>query len=427
MSEATLTNTDINKSGIPYWWKIVGVLSLGWVFIYATRTILNPVMPNIANEYGLNNAQLGIINSVFFLTYALAQIPSGALGDKFGRKYVLVPGFILFGLFTGISGLATTFAIFMFARAVAGLGQGTFYGPAYAISSDSIPQKNRTVGTAIINSGMAVGTSLGYLTSSTLTLENGMAWETSFYIMTIPTVLTALLIWFVVKEKRRKDHVVTAADRTGQTAPSEIKANPGEKVKISSLLRNRNLITTFIMVFCSLYGFFMILTWLPQYLQVERGFQGSEVGFISSLIPWASIPGALFFGYLNDKLGRSKPLVFVLVPLAAISIFSVVYIESITLMIVALVVYGLTGKLALDPVLISFVSKNAPQEGYSTVFGLYNFIGMSSSIIAPYVTGYLTDQTGSMQSGFFLAMVLLFIGFIAMLFATEQKTSKANA
>ncbi|MFO1446434.1 MFS transporter [Bacillus sp. Bva_UNVM-123] len=414
-----------NKGGTPYWWKIVVVLSLGWVFIYATRTILNPVMPNIAEEYGLNNAQLGIINSVFFLTYALAQIPSGALGDKFGRKYVLVPGFILFGLFTGISGMATTFAIFMFARAVAGLGQGTFYGPAYAISSDAIPQKNRTVGTAIINSGMAVGTSLGYLTSSTLTLERGMRWETSFYVMTIPTIITALLIWFVVKEKRGKAGTVATADRSGQTAPVETLGAPVKKVKISELLKSRNLIVTFIMVFCSLYGFFMILTWLPQYLQVERGFKGSDVGFISSLIPWASIPGALLFGYINDKLGRSKPLVFILVPLAALSIFSVVYIKSISLMIFFLILYGLTGKLALDPVLISFVSKNAPQEGYSTVFGLYNFIGMSSSIIAPYVTGYLSDKTGSMQSGFFLAMILLLIGFVAMLFAKEERTRKA--
>ena len=418
-------NATNNKDGIPYWWKIVAVLSLGWVFMYATRTILNPVMPNIAEEYGLNNAQLGIINSVFFLTYALAQIPSGSLGDKFGRKLVLVPGFILFGLFTGISGLATTFTIFMIARAIAGLGQGTFYGPAYAISSDAIPQKNRTVGTAIINSGMAVGTSLGYLTSSALTLERGMSWQTSFYIMTIPTVLTAVLIWFVVKEKRRKSVSVAASDSNGQVAPTETEVTSEKKVKISSLLKNRNLLATFIMVFCSLYGFFMILTWLPQYLQVERGFQGSDVGFISSLIPWASIPGALLFGYLNDKMGRSKPLIFILVPLAALSIFSVVYIKSIPFMIVALIIYGLTGKLALDPVLISYVSKNAPQEGYSTVFGLYNFIGMSSSIIAPYVTGYLTDETGSMQSGFFLAMILLFVGFIAMLFAKEEPVRKA--
>ena len=57
------------------------------------------------------------------------------------------------------------------------------------------------------------------------------------------------------------------------------------------------------MVFCSLFGFFVILTWLPYYLQNERGIAGSETGFISSLVAWISIPGALLFSSLSDKLG----------------------------------------------------------------------------------------------------------------------------
>ncbi|MGA9468456.1 MAG: MFS transporter, partial [Exiguobacterium marinum] len=147
------------RERIPYWWKVVAVFFLGWMFMYADRTILNPVMPNLAQEFGLNNAQLGLINSVFFLTYAIAQIPSGSLGDKFGRKRILVPGFILFGLFTGITGFATTFLLFMIARAITGLGEGTYYGPQYALSSEAIPKQFLTIGTAIINSGMALGIS----------------------------------------------------------------------------------------------------------------------------------------------------------------------------------------------------------------------------------------------------------------------------
>ncbi|MGA9467792.1 MAG: MFS transporter, partial [Exiguobacterium marinum] len=317
---------------------------------------------------------------------------------------ILVPGFILFGLFTGVTGFATTFLLFMIARAITGLGEGTYYGPQYALSSEAIPKQFLTIGTAIINSGMALGISLGYISSSYLTLELGMSWRTPFYFMTIPTILTGILIWFVIKEKR-PERVEATAEKSD--------------FSIMSLFKNRNLLATFIMVFCSLYGFFMILTWLPQYLQVERGFQGSDVGFISSLVPWASIPGALLIGYLSDKMGKKKPLVFVLVPLSIASIFAVVFVESTPLLFAALILYGLTGKLALDPVLLSFVANNAPKKVYGTVFGVYNFVGMTSSILAPYITGYLVDQSGSMQTGFYLAAVLLVIGMIAMLFTKE--------
>ncbi|MGG4395238.1 MFS transporter [Paenibacillus thiaminolyticus] len=404
------------KAGMPYYWKVILVFTLGWVFMYADRTILNPVMPILAQEFGINNAQLGLINSVFFLAYAILQIPAGTLGDRLGRKNVLVPGYILFGLATAFTGIVNSFFMLLLARIITGVGEGTYYGPQYALSSEAIPEKVRTVGTAVINSGQAIGISLGYITASTLTLEKGLDWRIPFYIMAIPTIITALLIWFVIKEKPRKFNVEARGADT----------NKGETRKTSmfSLFKNRNLSLTFIMVFCSLYGFFAILTWLPQYLQTERGYQGSDVGFISSLVPWASIPGALFFGYLSDKFGRRKPLVYILVPIAALSIYLVVYTQSDTAMMFALIVYGLTGKLALDPVLVAFVADNAPKEAYSTAFGLYNFIGMSSSILAPYITGYLVDTTGSMRSGFFLAMILLFIGLAAMIFTKEKPRTR---
>jgi MFS family permease len=398
------------KGKVPYWWEVVTILSLGWVMMYADRTILNPVMPQIANEFGLSNAQLGLINSVFFIAYAIAQIPSGALSDKFGRRLILIPGFLAFGLLTGASGLATTFIAFLMIRFLTGLGEGTYFGPAYAIATDNIPTKYLTVGTAIINSGMALGISLGYLTSSFITLELGMSWRVSFYAMTIPTILIALLIWARIKSEQKN------------TSPA---ANQSlEKINIIEQLKNRNVIAVLIMVFCSLYGFFTIITWLPQYLQVERGFHGSEVGFISSLIPWASIPAAIFFGFMSDKFGKRKRLILALVPIAILSIYTVAFVDNKAILITALIVYGFTGKLALDPVLISLLAKNVSKKAYATMFSIYNFVGMLSSILAPYITGILVDQTGNMQSGFILAIVFVSIGMIAIFFTTDKPLVK---
>ncbi|MEJ8547558.1 MFS transporter [Brevibacillus borstelensis] len=402
------------STGIPYWIKVVAVFFLGWLFMYADRTILNPVMGNLQAEFGLSKADLGLINSVFFFAYAAMQIPSGMLGDKIGKKLILVPGFILFGVFTGISGLATTFAVFLIARALVGVGEGTYYGPQYALSSEAVPTKYRTLGTAIINSGQAFGTAIGLIAASIITLEWNMSWRTPFYFFLIPTIIVGFLIWWIVKEEPKK-----------KAEDSAENAAPARKVKLSELFKNRNLVVTYITVFCSLYGFFMILTWLPFYLQTERGMQGSEVGFISSLVAWASIPGALVISRISDKLGKRKILALMLIPCAILSIVLTVYIQNYTVLILSLIFYGLTGKLALDPILVSIVADNAPKEGYGTAFSLFNFIGMCSSIIAPYITGYLADITGSMAAGFYLAALLLGVGFITMLFAKENKVPQA--
>nr|WP_235425161.1 hypothetical protein [Heyndrickxia ginsengihumi] len=49
-----------------------------------------------------------------------------------------------------------------------------------------------------------------------------------------------------------------------------------------------------------------MMTWLPYYLQTERGVSGSQTGIIASLVPWASIPGALLFGFLSDRIKIRK-------------------------------------------------------------------------------------------------------------------------
>lgn len=395
-----------------YWIKVVAIFFIGWILMYVTRTIFNPIMGVVGEEFGLSNTQLGLANSIFFLTYAIAQIPFGIVGDKIGRKLVITVGFLLLAVATYFTGLATTFILFLVIRAIAGIGQGAYYGPQFALSTEAIPKSKRTIGNAIINSGMAFGTSGGYLLSSKLVLENGDDWSKPFYLMAIPTLIVGILFYVLLKEK---------VIRPGEEA--EVEEGPKEKISLKQIFTNRNLVAAFILCFTSIYANFVILTWLPQFLIAERGFTGASVGFISSLVPWASIPGALLFARINDKTGATKKLVFVLVPLAIVSVFAIAFVTNRTLLITVLILYGLTGKLALDPIMVTFVTKHAPRAALGTTLSAYNFIGMSGSILAPYVTGYLADTSGSMQVGFYLSCVLLIIGLILFaLLAKEDRT-----
>lgn len=384
-------NQQAVKVSNTYWIKVVAIFFIGWILMYATRTIFNPIMGVVGKEFGLSNTQLGLANSIFFLTYAIAQIPFGVIGDKIGRKLVISIGFIVLAIMTYLTGLATTFIIFLMIRAFAGIGQGAYYGPQYALSTEAIPDNKRTIGNAIINSGMAFGTSGGYLLSSKLVLENGEHWSRPFFIMAIPTLIVGIIFYTMLKEK-----VIRPED-----ADKPIKEEPIKKsVSLGTIFSNRNLVAAFILCFCSIYANFVIITWLPQFLITERGFEGTSVGFISSLVPWASIPGALLFARINDKLGKTKPLVYTLLPLAVLSVFAIAFVQDRTLLITVLVLYGLTGKLALDPIVVTYVTRNAPVGALGTTLSAYNFIGMSGSILAPYVTGFLADTLGSMQVGF---------------------------
>ena len=406
-----MDNKNISNN---YWIKIVIVFTLGWIAIYATRTILNPIMTNIQSEFAINAAQLGLISSLFFLGYTATQIPSGFLGDKFGRKKMIIPAFIGFGILAIISGQMVTFYMFLMMWFLTGMFQGVFYGPQYGLSSEAIPQKRLTLGSAIINSGMAIGMSAGYWISSITVQEMDMSWRTPFWIMGVIVIVIGIVMWIMVKEHP-----------PGHKAPESVNGVP-EKLKVSELFKNRNLILAFITIFCSIYGFFVILTWLPYYLETSRGISGSSVAFVSSLVPWASIPGMLFFGWLSDKLGKQRPVLLFMVPMAFISTISIVLFEQMWVLYVSLIVYGIVGKLSTNPVLIAVVANNAPRVGLATSFGIYNFIGMSASILAPYITGFITDTTGNLDMGFYVAGGLLVVGIIAVFFIDESGYNKVE-
>jgi Sugar phosphate permease len=215
-----------------YWIKIA-VFTLGWIAIYATRTILNPIMTNIQSEFAINATQLGLLSSLFFLGYTVTQIPSGYLGDKFGRKKMIIPAFIGFGVLAIISGQMVTFYMFLMMWFLTGTFQGVFYGPQYGLSSEAIPQKRLTLGSAIINSGMAIGMSAGYWISSITVQEMDMSWRTPFWIMGVIVIVIGIIMWIMVKEHP-----------PGYQAPTSESGAP-EKLKVSELLQKQKPYTGF--------------------------------------------------------------------------------------------------------------------------------------------------------------------------------------
>ncbi|KKI90811.1 MFS transporter [Bacillus sp. SA1-12] len=389
---------------------VIFLFFLGWVFMYADRNILSPVMGSIGEEWGLDKAQLGLMSTVFFAAYAFMQVPTGFLADKFGRVKVLVAGYVLFGVATYLSGLAASFGLFLLMRALTGLGEGTYYGSQYGISSSITPQKYRGLVSALINSGMAFGISLGFIASSYFTYTLNKGWQFPFYVFAVPTIIVAILIGIFVKDNHHKDQKQEKAIH--------------EKGNVK-LLFTKNHLFVYLLIFCSLYGFFGMLTWLPYYLQTARGVDASQTGIIASLVPWASIPGAIIFGILSDKIKSKKPLIIALALAGALCQFAIPYIENYSLLLVGLILYGLLGKLALDPVLISYMADITPSSMYSRVYGFFNFSGMLSSIFAPYITGYFADQTGSLEFGFYISGALLIIGGIMFIF-TDHRLKSTN-
>lgn len=387
-----------------YWKKIVVVLCLGWTVIWIYRTVLTPIFPEIQATIGAHsNAEMGLIASFYFFAYTGMQIPAGILVDKFGKKVVLIPGFCLFIIATLLIGNATNLTMVYAGSLLAGMGCGSYYGSAYSLSSENIPLERRGLATAVINSGSALGMAIGLIASSLLVKSMGMDWQIMLFIISALLIAMTLVFFFVIKGGS-----YSASQAAAPTASSIARE---EETEEASGLFSLRMISAYVMYFATCYGYYMIVTWLPSFLQQERGFEGVAIGFSAALVAFASVPGALFFSRMSDRFRAKKvQLIIFLQICAAVTLVCTVISPDSTTLLVSLILYGLLGKLAVDPIMISFVADNAPKKGYGTSFGVFNFFGMSSSVIAPFLTGVISDSTGSKVMGFYISAAILLAG-----------------
>lgn len=404
MEKTTLQQNKLQNPN--YWKKVVVLFFLGWMAIYLNRTSLTASLTSIEGEFGLSTSQLGLLNSVFFFAYTFVQIPSGILGDKIGRKLVLVPGLIIFATGEFFTGVTYTFWALLLSRFATGFGEGTYYSPQYAISSEIVPSKYRSISSAFINAGTSVGMAIGLIGTSFLCSTLNLNWRVPIFITSVVIFLLALIFNKVI-------------ENDSKLKKSQEKKSTITLKGVKELLSNKRFLVASIVNFASCFGFYLMLSWLPYYLATERGLAGTSSGIVSSIVAFSSLPGALLLSHLSDKIGSRKKLALVLLPLAAIALSIMVLIQDNTTLIMSLIVYGIVGKVTLDPIMIAFVADSTPKESYSTTFGIFNFFGMLSSIVAPTIAGIASEITGTMQSVFFLSSILLVIGAISLFFIKE--------
>lgn len=398
---------EISKS---YWKTIVFTFCLGWIVIWVYRAMLSPVYAEIQQTIGVqSNAAMGLISSCYFFGYTALQIPSGFLVDRFGQKRVLIPGFIVFALGALFVASGHSLTGLYIGSVMAGVGCGTYYGAAFSLTTQHVPPEKKGIGTAIVNSGSALGMILGMTGSSFIVKQANLPWQVMVYISAALIVFLVLWFTFAIKDNMAEKKAM------GQARAEEKKQDGALSAGKSNLFSLR-LISCYVLYFTTCYAYYLIVTWLPSFLESERGITGGLVGIVVSMISVTAVPGALCFAHLSDKKRGHKAKIIIGLECGAFVLIAIsMFVPSAGLLAVVLLMYGFLGKMAVDPVLISYVSDKADKRNVATTLGVFNFFGMSSSVIAPALTGKIIDTTGSGQAGFYIGAVLLLIGTVFFL------------
>jgi predicted MFS family arabinose efflux permease len=256
------------------------------------------------------------------------------------------------------------------------------------------PQR-RAFSSSLIGIGMAVGLLVGMSASGWL-YEIYRDLRVPILAMAFPTVLMWLFFYRYIEET------------PGSPSPawSQYKA-----ILLDFELWRINLTT-----FTALYGFWVAVTWGPTFLKVERGFSLGASGFFTGLIAVSAIPASIFWGRLADRIGRKKVAAFIL-PASALSLLLLSVLENHAAIIGTLILFGTLSNTSFVPSMLAWsadiVEKRHPGLTGVSV-GIFNGSIMLSAVVAPVVSGFLRDLTGSLAPALIAAAVLMFAGTALM-------------
>ncbi|NHC43226.1 MFS transporter [Bacillus sp. MM2020_1] len=383
-------------------WTVVFLIFLATSINYLDRANLGIAGPDMMKDLGLSKTAFGLLGSAFFWTYALMQIPVGTIVDKLGPRLTYGIAVIWWSIASALTATGRSIGLLIGIRALMGIGESPAFPTNTRVIADWLPSKERGLANGIFTMGIAVGA--GLTTPLVAWIVQTFGWRASF-IFTGALGVAWALCWFIsFKNKPSADTKVNKAELEyildGQVENGkEVVAAP--RLKWYQLLKYRNVWGILFGLFAQDYLLYLMLTWLPTYLVIERHMTLLKAGF-NSMIPWiAASIGAVLGGYLSDRLIKkgwnpiaSRKTIMITGMILSLAIIPAAFVTSAT-MALTFIAVSLGGMMFANGGSWAVVADIAPKNMVGVLAGMQNFVGNISGWIAPILTGFLADQLHS--------------------------------
>jgi MFS family permease len=400
-------------------WAILVLLAVGAMIAFVDRTSISSAIaaPTFKAHFQLSDVGRGWVNSAFFWSYAVFQIPMGWVVDRYGVKWPYAISFVLWCIASAITGLMTALAGLVVLRLIVGAAEAVVVPASYRWIRDNFREGQSGTAVGVYMLGSKAGPALGAPIAAWLIVSYD--WQLMF-------ALTGLvgLIWLVpwlmmVKSDLPK---ALAASADAPVAPKPAVLSMGQ------IMASPMIWGTLIVCFCYNYFTFYCMTWMPAYLVEHRGLSLERSG-LYTFFSFAGIAiVALAAGWIADRLiERGGDPVFVRKAfviagfLGASTVILGAYTNSVPMAlfwnVFSLSFIGLATANNLALCRLTLI----PSSAVGIVTGVQQVATSLAGIVAPILSGWLLQVSGGYEAPMQVIFVFLIIGAVATLFLLQPK------
>jgi len=309
------SHASVSKKSTSSWpssvsaWYTVGLLFVAYTFSFVDRFILTLLIEPIKNDFNLSDTGVSLlVGFAFVIFYTFLGIPIGRLADRVNRRNLIAAGITLWSCMTALCGMARGFGTLFAARVGVGVGEAALSPAAYSMIADLFPPKKLGKALSVYTAGAFAGVGLALIVGGLVVqaissspymslpiIGTIKSWQAPFFIVGLPGLLVAALMYTVKEPKRRE----------------QISDNSEQKNEVVSLREAFDYIGNRWKIYLShFFGFALLgvssnvlFVWGPHILVRSFGTNVGEAGASIGLIVLTfGTLGLLIGGSMSDRL-----------------------------------------------------------------------------------------------------------------------------
>lgn len=392
------------------------------------RSNIGYAQEHLEADVGIGAAAYGLGAGLFFIAYAIFELPSNMLMERYGPKIWLTRIMVSWGLVSAAMAFVQGPASFYVLRFLLGAAEAGFFPAIIYFFSRWLPSSHRGRATALFVAGSSIAAALsGPLSGPLLSLHGFLGaagWQWLFGLEGLLSVVVGLIAYTRLDSRITDAKWLTGPEQHALAAAIEQEDEARRSTATGRVSRWRLLVQPQILVFCVIYfaiqlSIYANTFWLPNIVRRIEGTNDITVGLLSSL-PWICAVVAMYFtGRASDRLGRSKPLLIGALVVAAAGTYLAAVVSPV-LALVFLCVAAMGFKSA-SPLFWTIPQGSVHPLALASAVAIINSLGNLGGFVAPYGFGLIKEATGEVTWGLYALAAACLAAAVLVLFLRRDR------
>jgi ACS family D-galactonate transporter-like MFS transporter len=396
-------------------WTVVALLNIGAIIAYVNRTNLSVALasPDFKAWFHLTDSDRGNLNAAFFWSYAVLQIPAGWLVDRYGVKIPYAIGFLSWSVVSAVTAMVGSVSQLFALRFLLGIAESIITPASLRYIRFNFVEKERGLAVGFYMTGTKIGPAVGAPIAAWLILHYD--WRVMFVILGAGS-LVWLIPWMLI------------APRDAGGAPvSKPGAQVAAPVAFGRIMASPVIWGTIVGTFCYMYFVYFCMTWMPAYFVERRHMSLSSMGLYTFFSFAGMAIVATAGGWAADRMisrGGDPVRIRKAFTIAGFLIASTEVIGALsdsTNVALFFAVLSLSGLGLATANYWALTQTLIPGGAIGRIVGIQNCAANLPGIVAPILTGWLKQKTGSYDAPMQAIWLFLLLGIAAYVFLVREK------